>query len=208
MLAEELAQGLIANGRLRTFTRNTDLIGAYAEASVRDFVARYVAPLRVSRGGIIYEENCPAKVRQLDTIIWAPCPAPAIFEIRDFALVPRGSAFGYLEIKSSAYSKALRDAADRLQHESELIQPRRMHPERPRALGVICLRKRNQSLPDFLTLSARNLVVLLQETDDGAIKPEPRAMCRLVNFLAEIRYYGQLTLSSARDRINIELLGS
>src|SRR5947209_5396581 len=106
-LIEQLARELTANNAIRKFTTNKDIIGAYAEASVRQLVARIVDPLRVSRGGIVWEGICPDDVPQVDTIIWSPCPMPAMFEAGDFALVPRGSAHGFLEIKRSNYKNTV-----------------------------------------------------------------------------------------------------
>src|SRR4051812_44709650 len=93
-LADQLARDLTANGAIKRFTNCTDLIGAYAEATVRQLVARIVSPLRISHGAIIYEGICPDDVPQIDTIIWRPAPMPAVFEVGEFAMVPRDSAVG------------------------------------------------------------------------------------------------------------------
>jgi hypothetical protein len=83
-------------------THNTTVTGAYAEQAVRELVRRYVSPLHVSTGAVVDVSNEIGEcVPQLDTIIWAPCPVAAIYHRGDFAIVPRGSSFGVLEIKSS-----------------------------------------------------------------------------------------------------------
>src|SRR4051794_18601672 len=74
---------------------NSELLGAYAEAAMRQFIRRFVHPMRVSTGAILKYPR-PPKVRQRDLIVWAPFPAPAIFEVENFALVPQSSAFGVL----------------------------------------------------------------------------------------------------------------
>jgi len=79
-------------------------------------VAKLVFPLRVCTGAVISEQLCsePAKVPQIDTIIWSPSALPAVYTAGDFGLVPRGSVFGIMEIKRSLYSgvgKQLTEAA-------------------------------------------------------------------------------------------------
>jgi hypothetical protein len=64
--------------------------------------------VRVSTGAVL-DYPMPPCLKQLDVVIWAPFPAPAIFEVEDFALVPRSSAFGVIEIKRSNYDKAVSD---------------------------------------------------------------------------------------------------
>src|SRR5262245_29065804 len=111
LVAGPLIEELTRIKHLKKFTSNAAVIGAHAEAAVRRLVARVVYPLRVSTGAVISEEWChkPKSVPQLDTIIWQPCPAPALFEVGDFGLVPRGSSMAIMEIKRSAYSGVGRD---------------------------------------------------------------------------------------------------
>jgi hypothetical protein len=106
LVATPLVEELKAIEGLKKFTTNSTVIGAHAEAIVRRLVGRVVDPLRVSTGAVISEELCakPECIPQLDTIIWLPCPAPALFEVGDFGLVPRGSSMAIMEIKRSAYS--------------------------------------------------------------------------------------------------------
>ena len=55
-LAEQLIHELRPNQSIKKLADNTDIIGAYAEATLRQFVARIVAPLRVSTGAVISEK--------------------------------------------------------------------------------------------------------------------------------------------------------
>ena len=64
--------------------------------------------MHVSTGAVL-DYPMPEVLHQRDVIIWAPFPAPAIFEVEGFALVPRSSAFGVLEIKRSNYNDAVPD---------------------------------------------------------------------------------------------------
>jgi len=91
-LGTELVRDVTANGALASFTVSSDLKGVFAEATARRLIRNIVSPLRVSHGGVIWEGNAPERIAQIDTIIWQPNPVPAIFEVDDFALVPRGSA--------------------------------------------------------------------------------------------------------------------
>lgn len=93
-LARQIVLELRPNDTINSFTTNTDLIGAYAEASLRQLVIRMVDPLRVCTGAVISPELCanPRSLPQLDLIIWSPSPAPTIYCSGDFGLVPRRSA--------------------------------------------------------------------------------------------------------------------
>src|SRR4051812_39366316 len=116
-IKDHLARSLTASNEIRVFTDNTDLIGEHAEAVVQDLIARVVFPLKVSRGAIVHEQICPDSVPQLDAIVWQPTVLPALFDVGNFALIPRLCAIGFLEIKSSAYSNVGTDIADALEEE-------------------------------------------------------------------------------------------
>jgi hypothetical protein len=153
MLAPHIVAELRPPSELQKFTRNTAVVGAYVEAAVRWLIQRHVFPLRVASGAVIDQENTPGDpcLPQIDTIIWAPSPVPAVFQVGDFALIPRSSAFGVLEIKSSAYDPCKLDK--RL--EADFIQKVTADPlsqgknqsidEFVSGLGVICLLKKGQS---------------------------------------------------------------
>src|SRR6266567_2349827 len=89
---------------MKEVTQNTELLGSYTEALVRRLSRRVVHPLlRVSSGSVI-DYPLPDVLPQIDVILWAPYPAPSVYEVDDFGLVPRSSAFGVVEIKRSNYS--------------------------------------------------------------------------------------------------------
>jgi hypothetical protein len=124
LLGHQLAHELTAHDKIRAFVGSHPvLIGNYAEASIRDFISRMVTPLKVSTGTILYEKNI-GNPPQLDAIVWSPILTPAIFENGNFAIVPRGNAHGFLEIKSTSYSDAGEDIAKKLAYEDELIRRR------------------------------------------------------------------------------------
>lgn len=103
LLLEELGREFAPIQRVKKFTTNPAVIGAQAEAAVRAFVRRHISPLKVSTGTILYEKNCGTSTPQLDTMLWWLGTAPPLFESGEFAIIPRGSCFGVLEIKRSMY---------------------------------------------------------------------------------------------------------
>ncbi len=103
----EISDGLPSNSlkrcdlfAIKAVTSNADLLGKYTEACIRRLVRRVVYPMHVSTGAVIDYPLPSRPLKQLDVAIWSISHAPALFEVEDFALVPRSSAFGVL--KSSA----------------------------------------------------------------------------------------------------------
>jgi hypothetical protein len=186
MLAEALTLELTANSVIRRFTNNPDLIGAFAEATVRRFVHRTVFPLHVSRGAIIYEGNCGTSIKsqppQIDTIIWTPGFLPSPFEVGDFALVCRGSAVAALEIKSTNYSKAAQKISETVEASADLLR----WPSDPSAalfdsrwswaLGVICIRTEQPDARLDALIEERKAVSLLTQGEDGRISADSKAI--------------------------------
>ena len=210
-LAPHILAELRPPTEIKKFTKNSVVIGAYVESAVREFVRRQVFPLSVSTGSVIDEENEPGDphLPQLDTIIWTPSPAPAVFQVGDFALVPRSSSFGILEIKSSAYKLrslddrlsntfARRFAADVLRGEKSAL--RGFVP----CLGVICLLMKNQSRKKITSMTNSGRVVILFEESGDEILPRPLDIYRLVNFLAHLRLRSRV--HQGRVGINVDLL--
>ena len=199
LFATPLVEELKAIEGLKKFTSNTDVIGAHAEAVVRRLVRRVVAPLHVSTGAVISEQLCaePGKVPQLDTIIWLPCPAPAIFEVEDFCIVPRGSAMAIMEIKRSAYTDVGKKLTSRLapdyvrrlvadDPEGWVTSRDPLYPDFP-ALGVICLEESRTREPELNELVRSGSCVIILEQREGGLAPNSEAVYRLINFLIRAR---------------------
>jgi hypothetical protein len=188
MLGEQLAHELTAHETIRKFVgQHHTLIGAYAEASVRKFIARVVSPLRVSTGTILYETNVGQKPPQLDAIVWSPNPVPSIFENGDFAIVPRGSAYGFLEIKSSSYSDTGKEVARQLSFAEELIQSRLKGYLG--ALGVVCIEMEPDKILRQLVKDKRAVTLLTM--NGGAMEPSVEGIWTLVNFLTQLRLWAR-----------------
>lgn len=164
---------------------------------MRQLVVQMVSPLRVSRGAIVHQGICPANGPELDAIIWYPTPMPAVFECGEFALVPSGSAWGFLEIKRSTYSGVGKKIAKLLDRVDELIphpggvvlkkKVRDKQVRYERALGVVCIREQPRSDPALDRLASEHRAIILLEQDGEALKTRVDDMLTLLNFLAGVR---------------------
>ncbi|MEW8023679.1 MAG: hypothetical protein AB2765_18160 [Candidatus Thiodiazotropha endolucinida] len=79
-LAGQLVSDVSSAEQVYRFTRNKDVVGAFAESLVYQFVSKVVHPLRISSGRVISKDSYKAKktTPQLDLIIWDPNPVPPI----------------------------------------------------------------------------------------------------------------------------------
>lgn len=225
LLAEQLIHELQPNRSIKEFADNTAIKGAYAEAAVRQFVSRTVAPLRVSTGAVISEQLCarPKEVPQIDLIIWTPSPAPAVFCSGDFALVPRSSCFGIMEIKRSLYSevgskiskviggdeayKLVSDVAREVERKVQFpggasSADFTAHP----GLGVVCVQEYKQSnqRPYDDLEQAGIASTLFREGANGELVANPKAVFRLINFLVLTKLRARMM--EGQDLVNVRLL--
>ncbi|MCU1246979.1 MAG: hypothetical protein JWQ49_8 [Edaphobacter sp.] len=202
-LAPHILAELKPPTEFKRFTTNPDLLGHYVEAGVRQLVRRYLAPTRVSTGAVIDQAQSPGskKIPQLDMIAWIPGPVPAVFEVGDFGLVPRSSSLGFLEVKSSAYSRAVKELKFRTEpnfvqtvtadaeaggREGELLGW--LSSGRCFALGVVCLlQKRQQNIASLKQLRQEGRVVVLFEEQGSECKPVDEDIYKLINFLGILR---------------------
>lgn len=187
-VAKNLIRDLEPSAEFANLTSNSALKGAYVEAAVRQFVANTVAPLRVCRGGIVDNElaRTPATLQELDIIIWTPNPAPALFCVGDFGMIPRSSAVGAIEVKRSNYKPDVFSSID--ERTNLAFQQKHLWPESPegQAIGVVCLNDVNsKNVPPKYLLDAGRLVVLYDQ-DGDRLTPRVDDVFRLVNFLARI----------------------
>lgn len=220
LLAEQLVSRLAPNDSIKKFTSNSAVIGAYAEASLRGFIETVVTPLRVCTGAVIDEKLCSDSdtVPQIDTIIWSPCPSPAIFQAGDFGLVPRSSCFGVMEIKRSNYSSDVgKKIAKVVERGYELVSdiaasypPKGKYPldsllSSPHpAMGVVCVSEHNHADKTLDRLvEERKTVVLFKKNNDHLI-PNTKAIHLLVNFLVLAR--ARAREMDGRDFVNLPLL--
>jgi len=194
-LTSQLAHRLLPTGKLKEFTgQNSVLIGGHAEAVIREYIANTIFPIRLSTGAVIF----PGKAReetstQIDAICWSPNPFPAVFEAENFALVPRMSSLGILEIKSSTYSGVGKDIKKVLDMEIELTAGPSDPVRRKRcaAMGVIVRQSKKISDSTLTKLISEGRAVVLIEERDGIEIINTKAVCKLVNFLSGIRWRWQ-----------------
>jgi hypothetical protein len=215
LLAEQIVVELRPNKAIRKFTTNPDIIGEYAERSLRQMISRFVHPLRVSTGAVISEQLCstPKTVPQIDTIIWIPSPAPAIFCAGEFGLVPRSSCMGIMEIKRSVYSEVGKKLEDALNEDrvKKLVADPLFKTDNPDisaypALGVVCLREKGKSDDKLDNLIKKgHAIVLFEQLEDDLI-PCYKDIHRLINFLICIRKRAKLWDGEAF--VNVPLLNS
>jgi hypothetical protein len=185
-IAAQLVHELEPILKVKEVTRNSELLGAYTEAAVRRLIARVVHPMRVSTGAII-DFPMPASLNQIDAIVWAPFPAPGIFEVDSFALVPRGSTFGLLEIKRSNYS----DVDNKLERFAELAPSLAASPHpkvgdsRHPGLGVVCVLEGTASIRLQALLDKNRAVAIFSKDSSESESAKVRApdVLELVNFL-------------------------
>jgi hypothetical protein len=181
---EHLTHELQPLVNLREVTTNTALLGHYAEAAIRRLTRRIVHPLHVSTGAILDYPLRP-KLRQLDMIVWAPFPAPAIFEVEGFALVPRSSAFGAIEMKLSDYHEGVVELEKFVADAPSLIgnHPVMVKDDPASAVkGVIGVIERKPS-ERLVTLLAQKKVVGIFERDGDTVRVRGNDVVTLVNFL-------------------------
>ncbi len=197
LLAAQIVAEIQTAAEIKKFTNNTALIGQYVEASVRQFVRKYLSPIRVSTGGVIDQHQTPGgRIPQLDTIAWIPGPVAAVFEVGDFGLVPRSSCLGILEIKSSAYGDAVTELDERTSPAfvdpvtAPLVTTESDIPRKACfGLGVISLLQEDQrSNSKLKELRDQERVTVIYEQDGEKFVPQESDIYRLVNFLTILRF--------------------
>ncbi len=190
-IADQLVHELGPVLKIKGVTSNSDLLGAYTEAAVRRLIGRVVHPMRVSTGAVI-DYPMPETLRQIDVVVWAPFPAPGIFEIDEFALVPRSSAFGLLEIKRSNYSKAdvkLEDFNDMAHNLAAAPHPDVSDNRHP-AMGIVCVMEGKPSKRLQKLLNEDKAVAIFEKAEANSVEATVRAkdVLRLINFLHYISW--------------------
>ena len=205
VIAAQLSQELEPILNVKEVTRNSVLLGSYAEAALRRLCRRALQPLRVSTGAII-DHPLPDVLRQIDIILWAPFPAPSVFEIEDFGLVPRSSAFGAIEIKRSNYTGVDKELEDFVALGPKLIAESEDLGNCLRVLGVICVLEEHPSARLEAMLTAGTAIALFDKTS-SEVQLRAKDVLRLINFLHYVSrvYHRHATLSPFYElRTNFE----
>jgi len=185
-VAAQLVNELKPILEIKGVTENTDLLGKYTEASIRSLVHRIVRPMRLSTGAVL-DHPMPVPLRQIDLIVWAPFPAPALFDTEDFGLVPKSSAFGVIEVKRSNYS----GVETKLEEFLEDVKARKIvsDPAGPKGdyarlpgLGVICVLESTPSSKLQQLLDDAKVVAIFERNGESTTV-RSKDVLTLVNFL-------------------------
>lgn len=199
MLAEQFVHELQPIVAIKKITSSPVLLGQYAEAAIMRLVRRCVEPMRIC-GGAVLDFPLPSDLRQIDTIIWAPHPAPALFDVEGFGLVPKSSAFGVMEIKRTCYSGVVAELTGfiaAVATQSIVSEPARSIADYAKlpGLGVVCIL--DKKAPKKLqALIAKEQVVAIFEMDSGAPRVRARDVLVLINFLHRVTWRHRFSASS------------
>ncbi len=185
-IAAQLVHELTPVLSVKGVTANTELLGMYTEALVAHLVRRIVHPMHVSSGAVI-DHPMPDPLRQIDLIVWAPFPAPAVFDVGGFALVPKSSAFGVVEVKRSNHSgveSSLEAFLDDARNHRIVSSPVRQPADFGRLAGIgvvsVLESKPSQRLQRLLD---KEEVVAIFERAKGSVHVRSHDVMVLVNFL-------------------------
>lgn len=154
------------------------VFGGLLENRVSEFVAKAVAPLRVSSGSLA---GLPA-VHQLDLIIWDPSVAPAVSEEGGVAVVSPNAVVGVLELKASMN---LGEFANRIEEiRDDLVILRREGVSKRvqvPVLGLVVADPKEYS--QVRLLSEGTLTVLFQGSVSGGLVPNMAGIEDFVSFV-------------------------
>jgi hypothetical protein len=171
---------------IKGVTANTDLLGKYTEASVRSLVHRIVNPMRLCTGAVL-DHPMPIPLRQIDLIVWAPFPAPALFDVEGFGLVPKSSAFGVIEVKRSNYTgvethiESFLADVDAKRIVSDPAGPMADYKRSP-GLGVVCVLESTPSAKLQALIDAERVVAIFERSGEHT-NVRSKDVLTLVNFL-------------------------
>ena len=182
-----LFRSVSAAEQISQFTSNKTVVGAFAESLVYQFVNRIVHPLRLSSGTVISPDAYRNKkdTPQFDLIIWDPNPIPPIATEDRFALVPRNSVLGIIEVKKTDYDHGLDDIEDKASKASTCFPGGA--PEL--FLGVICAATEHDPDGDNKLTKLINASMAVYLLDFRKAQPHANSegVYRLINFLGSVR---------------------
>jgi hypothetical protein len=195
LVCEQLGKEWTDLPAVRQMSKNHELYGAYVEGSVRQFIKRFVAPLQISTGTIVYEDNIGEMSPQLDAVIWHPSPLPPILEVGEFAMVPRMAGLAYLEIKSSNYDKEVGASIEKKLGMVDDLVPKVAGfssgvQDNERALGVLCVHSTGvkDDILDRLIGEKRVAVMVRRDPKTSSVSVDSSGIARLAKFLTHVRF--------------------
>lgn len=201
-LAHQLIREVSPPEEFKRFVGNhPDLLGKYIESAIRRFIKKIILNGRISTGGVICPEKSIAE-NQIDVIIWKPNPFPAIFECENFAIVPRQSVFGLIEIKSSNYKGAITkiDEFHQLCLQTNLINSYKAVDEFIKVKSIICVftGKKND------TINKECIILYTKKNKKSKPEPNTKEIIKFIEYLAYLQYY----LGNTFDKPSNDLINS
>lgn len=147
--------------------------------------------LRVSTGSVI-DYPLPDSLLQIDVILWAPHPAPGVYEVDDFGLVPRSSAFGVVEIKRSNYSGVDHELEDFIKVAPNLVYEHQEIQPLGHGMGIISVLEDKPSVL-LQSLIDRKTVAAFFERTESRVDVRKDDVLQFINFLHRIKRSYQRT---------------
>lgn len=194
VIAEPLTHELQLILSMKQVTRNTVLLGSYTEALVRRLSRRVVNPfLRVSTGSVI-DYPLADSLPQIDVILWAPHPAPSVYEVDDFGLVPRSSAFGVVEIKRSNYSGADHKLDCFIKKAPDLVYADQEFDPQGHAMGIVSVIEEKPSELMQSLIDRKTVAAFFQRSESG-VDVRTNDVLNFINFLHRIKRSYQRTVT-------------
>lgn len=186
-LSAQFVKEISTPNEFKKFVKNSDLIGKYIESAVRLFIKKIISNGKVSTGGVISHEK-PIAENQIDVIIWKPNPFPALFDSENFAIVPRNSVFGIIEIKSSNYS-GVKDKVEKFCKDKKFksLVKKNNQNNVNRLFSIICLydNAKNDGIKELI--DNEECIVLFNLINNEAV-PNTNGIIKLIKFLIYINY--------------------
>ena len=182
---EILGQKLREINTIISFTKNSAVIGQFTENIIMDFLRSMITPLSLSTGTVISPEtHTKEKLNQIDGIIWAPNPLPAICEVNNFGLIPRNSVFGIFEVKRTSYASGLTKIADLFEKRNLYLPPHATE----NYFAIVCINTKETSLSNLKKRYPEKIFCLLNCNKSSELAINHEDMKAFVNFIGKIRY--------------------
>ena len=186
VIAEPLTHELQLILNIKQVTQNTALLGSYTEALVRRLSRSVVHPfLRVSTGSVI-DYPLADSLPQIDVILWAPHPAPSVYEVDDFGLVPRSSAFGLIEIKRSNYGGTDHKLDDFIKKAPDLVYADQESDPQGHAIGIVSVLEEKPSRLMQSLIDGKTVAAFFEKSESG-VGVRKDDVLNFINFLHRIK---------------------
>ena len=135
------------------------------------------------------------RLKQLDTILWSANHFPPAFENESFAIVPKPSVLGIIEIKNTNYPSSISSIQETIENTKHLFSTKSINKT---AIGLIPFKLTNHC-SDKLEKQEDEILVLSEKKNKRIVANE-KGFIRLINYLNNVNkascnpnFYGQIT---------------